>query len=693
MSNLVEKRLYYISDAHDVALANLSLSSNFTESTDLNHTDLNQKLISLASERSKVRNQVINAPFESAISPNSSERASIENLVLDDKGSVCTLEFITIMTSIFEEVDELVEIADVSFLPALSVFSNDLKLPRFDKEEFSSARNFGGIISTANHLRVFDEFSAAQRDQHLIRRIGNFLAELQKISNFCVRVRRLIRHLVYQTFELHSISQTAADSTEVYKDDLAEIANLVGQNEEFNILIAEAISKLCRVLIELDHVFQSNLELQEGWDLYKDCIFQREDAKIDVDSSCINGNESHGEGPVNIIKIVHVANQDGDPERFDDDSKGFGEDSLHQYDVEHPIPDMVLLQRMLVDLDNSLFSSRSFDMMVRQSFQRAFEASQVSVNETKAKTIVKDMLTLLIDKYTPSFVQEEGLEHELVGLYGLYCLYVATLPTSTAPDKKLINRLLSDRYPPVIPLVGEIVFSPKRFLYAFLQLKKEDSFYLDNVKNSISADWVDKIDSTMSNSIESLYRECKLWLMKFEMTFSLGEHINNDFDVNSSRRDGFNETNASIDHDEKLVGDMRTKVHLLLDGVELAKKASNLLRRYLFVHCSHVDTKGPIQFDYIARLCSITKTIKQKVMTTNRRVVALVQRAGLRILASDLFKHFGQLRSYIDHHHSMVVEESGDILLRQLAMDRIGTSLGVVESLLKGSSSFSHTRM
>lgn len=46
----------------------------------------------------------------------------------------------------------------------------------------------------------------------------------------------------------------------------------------------------------------------------------------------------------------------------------------------------------------------------------------------------------------------------------------------------------------------------------------------------------------------------------------------------------------------------------------------------------------------------------------------------------------------MDHKHSSL-DESDDFEMKQLKISRIGASLSVLEALLKGSSSFSATRM
>lgn len=701
---IIEKRLYDVAECHRVSLSNLSLSSNrITNVKSSAHNDL----VRLALERSKVNSVMADVKCSTTVALNPSERASVHNLILNEKETNCTLQSIIILASILEEVDELVQIANKVYLPSISIFGNDLK----KSSDFGTGSMNYSKPSTNDRSHWFNEFSIAQRDKELIKRMGKFLPELQKISNFSKRVQHLIQHLVWQSVALHVFTwnsdPTIPDDSEIatkidsYCGDM-----LLGQSRSVKVIIADALSKLCHVLIELDHAIEYNFVLKESWDLYTGCIFQKEEEHFEVASSTAATSEIKGEGPIDVISVVYRSSPEVNDSKLaeDKDASDDSQDDDSKHHENSQQNEKMKLERMLVHLDHSLLSSRNFLMAIDQSFYHSSLAAQHNVSRKKYDTknfessvismdiIVKSMVELLVDRFLstlPSSGKSKSLQHEkdLIGVYGLFCLYRRLVSTSVAPDDKLYKKLLSEKFPIFIPMIGGITFMPYDFLNKFTR-PNQNLMSSSNRWSAIKK----QHDKAFSKDVQTLYMEYLKWVQRLESLISVKEYNQNleeqwqSYEIEGGYSSNYN-------NEEPITKDTLQRVLTLLDGVNIAKRATCLLRNLLLLNQNLAEPFHISDFDSIEKLCTIAKSVERTFKCSKQISIVFLRRAGMRVLALELYKKLNRLRSFIDHHHSIVAEEGNDYFRRQHTTERIAISLGVVESILKGSSTFSTTRM
>lgn len=709
MSKIIEERLYDVAECNRVSLSNLFLSSKNGTVHDASHN-----FVSLASERSNVNPTITDTKCSTTVALNPSERASVHNLILNEKGAHCTLQSITILASILEEVHELVQVANKSFLPSLSIFGSDLKHSSdFASGSMNDSKTTINDDDAGSRNHLFNELSIAQRDKELIKRMGKFLPELQKLSNFCKRIQHLIQHLVWQSVGLFS---STWDSDTNFPDDI-EITTkfdsscaemLLGQSSSLKFLIAEALSKLCRVLIELDYVIEHNVALKESWDLYTGCIFQKEEEHFEVTSSTATASEMKGEGPIDVISIVYHSSQEvDDMEEVTEDKDTYddGNDDDSNHHETNPQCDFMKLERMLVHLDNSILSSRNFLMAIDQSFYHSSLAIQCNIKRKKDDTkhvkysnvsmdlIVKEMVKLLLDRFLSTLSRSSERKSliqqaDLIGVYGLFCLYRRLVPTSVAPDDKLYKNLLSEKLPFFIPIIGEIPFVPYDFLHKFCQLNQR-TLSLSNRWGTIKT----QHDKVFVKDVHKLHKELLKWLQKVESVLHFREYEHNMKEQGQSYTNEGSDLNHDNSFEEQLTKDTLEKVFTLLEGIHIAKRATYLLRNLLLLSKNLDEPLNSSDFNSIEILCTIAKSVERTCKSSKQKKIIFLQRAGMRVLALELYQKFDRLRSFIDQHLSIVAEEGNDYVRRQYSTERIAISLGVIESILKGSSSFSTTRI
>lgn len=152
---------------------------------------------------------------------------------------------IAALATLVDESNELEALAERRILPPLALFGCDL-------ESSSSSR--------AGSMEEMDDDTMSQRDSELLRRVGKFVPALQETFNFTLRCRRLVRNMVCQ------IGGCASPPLVVDGDKggaVRPVAAILGPDVRL-VPIAEAISKLLRILIAIDETVGCNNCLAEG---------------------------------------------------------------------------------------------------------------------------------------------------------------------------------------------------------------------------------------------------------------------------------------------------------------------------------------------------------------------------------------------------------------------------------------------
>lgn len=623
----------------------------------------------------------------------------LQNLQLHDHLDYhqTSIKAITIMSALCEEVSELSAISKKKFLPQLHLFCHDLKLDSVSEKE----------------VNVLDEALMIQRDEEMLQRIGKFIVVLQNCHNFVNRIHGLVRNMVCQIHGcLEPLYDWSTDAESLGSKNLNN-GNMErsGQKQRLfssvqNVMpLIEGIAELLEVLIEIDAVIANNAELLEAWDVYKSIVMES------GNDSHVNGNGRDGQRPVSFVNVrldtVGAGGQSEDIDKTANDGDGDvnGEDarstsnsfstanaasasedhSVNQNEEKHTshpcsTKDLTRLQHMLMQLDFTLLSSRSFLIAIEQNFDPRIEGSQESLNN-----IIKEGVDTLYHRCYQTLGTEEQWADKtpIVGLYGMYCLYRRLLPSHIAPDEKL-HKFLCITLPshrPILPIFGELPFFPAEFISRYAPLERMKGFVPSTVDDIrlLAKKQLSKQDKTFCTSVSIMYRQGMSWIVSAEC--DLGFSVwNSDDPIGHEGYDTSSE--SQIVH----------QISLIRKGIDMAQHATGLLRFYLSMHQNLMEPIPSSHLSALVKLCYLAKGIEQVLQRRQRSSIVSIHKAALKCIASSLFQKLETLRSYVDHNHSSL-DESDEFEMKQLQTSRIGAGLSIVEALLKGSSSFSPTRI
>jgi len=323
--------------------------------------------------------------------------------------------------------------------------------------------------------------------------------------------------------------------------------------------LAEALCTVLRILITVDTAISGNVDLVDAWTFYK-----------------------------NMVRSKSMSA------------------------VNPPNPEFERFERMLVELDTNLLSSRSFLHCIEQNFNAGGDLPPARQN-TALHSELKAVLSILYDKWcsiinSPSETTER---HNIIGVYGLYALYRHIVPSKTAPDPKLYKRLWTV-FPhkcPMINIIGDLTFTPCEFLvkYAQFDVKGIDP----NSVQTTTLNYAKKLDEAFPAQAARFQKEALAWIALSDGELSASAR---NFSKNSS-------TPQNIE--------MRGS--LILKGVVIAFRASTMIRTLLSVHKS---LGIPLQSKLIAplrNLVEVLKAIEQLLGSRRRAAVASVQPIALKV--------------------------------------------------------------
>mmetsp|Transcript_5967 Transcript_5967/g.8774 ORF Transcript_5967/g.8774 Transcript_5967/m.8774 type:complete len:1344 (+) Transcript_5967:109-4140(+) len=599
-----------------------------------------------------------------------------------------TIKTITVLSMLTEEVDELYHVAFNKYLPQLSLFGSDLKLEDGMLSELW-ARN-GNVNGKRNDVDELDEDVMNQRDSELLRRVGKFMVVLQETYNLQWRCEKLVKNLVHQIHGCRSMwhmhheddyFEEGSDSAPIScleEDGISRLGMEVEaemnpeaalfENDDNLIPIAESICQLLNILINIDSVVANNAELLEAWDLYKSVV-----AGKDMTN---DGNSKYTASPVEVVNVQQSEFVPPETLSLDDpiecDSANGGPSKQQ----------LIKLECMMMQLDFTLLSSRSFIVAIEQNFDRGrlFDNSTDGIESTVVlHEIIRNLVLLLSEKYCQGIETDEERRDErksMVGVYGLYCLHRHLLPSSKAPDVKTF-RLLCDnisRCCPILPLYGELPFFPLDFLtrYAPLDRTKVGSAKMRDIQITARGR-LSKLDSAFVVKVETLYKDALVWMANAEARMPPSEIISG-YDAELCRGVKIASTRSVLA--------IKQIVDFVLKGIALSRLTVKTLRTYLLLHKNLKEAIPSSHLLCIEKLITALKGIEAMLRGRWRPCIILMHKAGVKVLASQLFDGLENLRSYVDHHQGTPTQ-----------MSRIEASLAILESLLKSSSTFSSTRM
>ena len=430
-------------------------------------------------------------------------------------------------------------------------------------------------------------------------------------------------------------------------------------------ILGEAMSKLISILITLDAVIGSNFELHEAWDLYKSIVMERAE-KLEENVAAAASATIRSDS-LSSVKD-HEYNNDGDIP-CDRETKG-EDDQVYGINV-------IRLERMIMQIDFILLSSRSFIICIEQNFDpgarfcfnppSTFEEKDTSYfrkkydgndslgsgNTQEAKPLhehMKIILMTLYDKYSSIIdtPKESTEKDDMVGIYGLYCLYRRLVPSNKSPDEKL-HKMLCTSLCPVISLYGNISFMPTDFItkYAPLDYKsmrgRTRAPRPEDIVES-AKELLHKQDKVFCKQVSTLYDEALIWILQAESDLAPSERINN-----SILFDDFNGQNDMIltpsdRENSDAMNDIRHKIDVIIKGLMIARRSTTMLKHYLFLHKVLHVAITPMHLHAVEQLCSIAKSVEKTLSVRRRPCIIAIHKAASKILASSLYTCFDKLR-------------------------------------------------
>lgn len=549
-----------------------------------------------------------------------------------------TWNAINALASLCDEVQEINNTFQSQILPSIVLFSaNDSLTPQPSQR----------VVSKSD---IFDDTDQKGRESELLSRIGKFMPALQLASNGTARLRRLVKNMVcqlggcatpaavpfyfdeQQTEEDLTSSNGGGAASQVQKANQGQTAQSPVFGEGVPMFrLGKAIGMAFRLLITMDSAVASNEDLQHAWAMYKDVVMEWSEQKRSDDD-------------------------------LDEEFESF--------------------ERMMVQLDFSLMSSRSFIAAIEQNFdpRGRFQAAKYQVHEE-----IRHILTTLYAQNCERVnTQEETTEKlDCVGVYAIYVLYRHLLPPNVVPDAKLHKSLWSV-FPamcPMMNLFGPLHFFPREFmmLHAPYEAVRGCSADSSEIRETAAA-LVLKWDGSFKARADKLRLSALGWLAMAdsELSPTIVEGYPR-FDDNDEIVDGDNFTLASS------LADVETASSYILHGVKIAHSASILLRGQLSSHKALGLEHDSSHIPSMLSLIEVLKAIEKMLRVRRRSAVLALQRSALKMIASNILRIFEKVRSFVDQRSASTAQGARSIA-------RVSACLSALEGILKGSSSFSPFR-
>ena len=535
---------------------------------------------------------------------------------------------ITALSTLCEEVQELDVTFHTRILPTIVLFGVD------------DDNHIGGPSSKMKSKSdILDERVHGRRESELLARIGRFLPTLQLASNGTARVRRLIKNMVVQLGAVRTPSAAPFTNVEIEggshgsDNDASAVSSPTGAHNSSNtrppvfgpgtpmIRLGKAISTALRLLVTVDVAISSNADLQEAWSIYKDVVMEWSEQKR-VES------------------------------KLDSEFESF--------------------ERMIIQLDLNLLSSRSFITSIEQNFdpRGRFQAAKFALWDE-----VKSIITTLYGQYCERVNTELETTERLdcAGIYAMYVLYRRLLPPNVVPDTRLHKNLWSV-FPvmaPILELYGPLHFIPREFIMTYAPYKAVKGCFADVAEiRSSAATMVVKWDGSFSTRVSKTRVTALSWLAVADSELSPTVPI-----PHSSRSiDEENDEDTDEGDIMKSVMSIEVATTCILRGMQIAHSASILLRTQLVTHRALGLKYDPNHILSIMSLLEVLKSIEKMLRVRRRAALLSFQRCTLKMLAQNILKKFDTVR-YVHLLLSYCFGFNVSNLCNLLSFSEIGHSL------------------
>lgn len=313
------------------------------------------------------------------------------------------------------------------------------------------------------------------------------------------------------------------------------------------------------------------------------------------------------------------------------------QDMMQEHVKDEPLSsiskdDLRMLQRMLMQLDFTLLSSRTFLMAIEQNFDPDNEMS-LDKNENIVHMHVKHGLEILYNRCSASIdSNSQNMEYLPVkGIYGLYCLYRRLLPSNIAPDDKL-HRSLYTLLPskcPIIPYFGELPFFPAEFLSRYAPLKGKmgkDQNTTDDIF-AAAKKFCSKQDKSFGSSVSALHSKGVAWMISAECDLAPSAHT-------GEEEESLPTAVEKVSH----------QIGIFLQGIQISRQATRILRQYLALHKNLMIPIPSIHLSALEKLCTLAKGVEQMLRRRRRTCLVCIHKAALKLLASTIFRQLEPIR-------------------------------------------------
>lgn len=287
-------------------------------------------------------------------------------------------------------------------------------------------------------------------------------------------------------------------------------------------------------------------------------------------------------------------------------------------------------ERMLIQLDYNLMSSRSFVSTIEQNFDPdgRFQAANFNLHE-EVHSIIGNLYGQYCEQINTEHESTERLD--CVGVYALYVLYRHLLPTKCVPDAKLHKNLWSV-FPsmcPVLELYGILHFIPREFImiHAPYEAVKGCSADINEITQGAAA-LVLKWDGSFKTRVSKIKLDALAWMAvaDSELSPTVADDGNEDFD-------------API-----LVENIERATSCILRGMKIVHSASITLRSQLITHKALDLDQKPEYVMACLTLMAVLKSVEKMLLVRRRTAVLAFQRGTLKMIASNIFKRFENIR-------------------------------------------------
>lgn len=293
--------------------------------------------------------------------------------------------------------------------------------------------------------------------------------------------------------------------------------------------------------------------------------------------------------------------------------------------------DFESFERMMIQLDYNLMSSRFFVSTIEQNFDPngRFQAANFNLHGT-IHSIISNLYGQYCERINTDHETTERLD--CVGVYAMYALYRHLLPTKVVPDAKLHKNLWSifPAMSPILELFGPIYFIPREFImtHAPYEAVRGCSADISEIRQGAAA-LVLKWDGSFKARVNKIRLDALAWLAVADA--ELSPTVDDD-----GADDEFNAT-SSIENIERATS-------CILRGMKIAHSASITLRGQLIAHKALGLDQDPDLVVSCVSLLLVLKSVEKVLRVRRRTAVFSFQRGTLKMIASNILKRFENIR-------------------------------------------------